>query len=138
MGRGRGVLDFGFSDVVRRRREYCYMMCTRRWMAFHWIHSTHLHQRIEQCNNNECTVLFSLHRAYVCVCTLLSMLLQGEKIFYLVRPTQAHIEAYERWTEDDSQSEVFFGDLADNVYQLHVKAGSTLLIPSGEAQLVGI
>lgn len=59
---------------------------------------------------------------------------QGEKIFYLIQPTQANLEAYERWHEEDAQSEIFLGDLVDHCYRCPVKAGTTLLIPSGECR----
>lgn len=58
--------------------------------------------------------------------------LKGEKIFYVLRPTEENLKAYEEWMNLKNQSEVFFGDLIkDPVYKLHVKEGNTLLIPTG-------
>jgi hypothetical protein len=37
-------------------------------------------------------------------------LLQGQKIFYLIRPTQANLSLYQRWMNSSTQSETFFGD----------------------------
>lgn len=35
---------------------------------------------------------------------------QGEKVFYLIRPTDVNLELYERWVSSSNQSEMFFGD----------------------------
>lgn len=37
-------------------------------------------------------------------------MLQGEKLFYLIKPTQANLMLYERWLSSSKQNEMFFGD----------------------------
>ncbi|CAM9881478.1 unnamed protein product [Ascophyllum nodosum] len=58
-------------------------------------------------------------------------ILQGKKEFLLVRPTQSNLELYEDWIRSPTQSQVFFGDLADICYRVVLNAGETLMIPSG-------
>ncbi|XP_055882880.1 lysine-specific demethylase 7A-like isoform X1 [Biomphalaria glabrata] len=57
--------------------------------------------------------------------------LRGEKVFYLIRPTQSNLMLYERWLSSSNQSEMFFGDQVDNCYRMIVKQGHTLFIPTG-------
>lgn len=57
--------------------------------------------------------------------------LQGEKIFYLIKPTLANLALYEAWSSSPNQSEVFFGDKVDKCYKCIVPQGTTLLIPTG-------
>ncbi|XP_049527858.1 histone lysine demethylase PHF8 isoform X2 [Dermacentor silvarum] len=57
--------------------------------------------------------------------------LRGEKIFYLIRPTQTNLSLYEHWMASANQSETFFGDQADACYRLTLTAGQTLFIPTG-------
>uniref|UniRef100_A0A3P8ZD69 Uncharacterized protein n=1 Tax=Esox lucius TaxID=8010 RepID=A0A3P8ZD69_ESOLU len=57
--------------------------------------------------------------------------LWGEKIFYLIKPTQANLALYEAWSSSHNQSEVFFGDLVDKCYKCVVPQGTTMLIPTG-------
>lgn len=35
---------------------------------------------------------------------------QGEKVFYLIKPTPANLALYQRWMKANNQSEMFFGD----------------------------
>ena len=56
---------------------------------------------------------------------------QGEKVFYLIRPTDQNLELYRRWSMSSNQSETFFGDLVDRCYKCTVKQGQTLFIPTG-------
>jgi len=35
---------------------------------------------------------------------------QGEKVFYLIRPSNANLGLYETWLNASNQSELFFGD----------------------------
>lgn len=60
------------------------------------------------------------------------LFLQGEKIFYLIRPASANISLYERWQSASNHSEMFFADQVDKCYKCTVKQGQTLFIPSGE------
>uniref|UniRef100_A0A6Q2X7Z3 Uncharacterized protein n=2 Tax=Esox lucius TaxID=8010 RepID=A0A6Q2X7Z3_ESOLU len=57
--------------------------------------------------------------------------LWGEKIFYLIEPTQANLALYEAWSSSFNQSEVFFGDKVDKCYKCVVPQGTTVLIPTG-------
>lgn len=58
--------------------------------------------------------------------------MQGEKIFYLIKPASANISLYERWQSAANHSEMFFADQVDKCYKCTVKQGQTLFIPSGE------
>ncbi|KAH7941591.1 hypothetical protein HPB49_015091 [Dermacentor silvarum] len=60
--------------------------------------------------------------------SVLYQVLRGEKIFYLIRPTQTNLSLYEHWMASASQSETFFGDLAGACYRLTLTAGQTLVI----------
>ncbi|KAH9496308.1 Lysine-specific demethylase 7A [Bulinus truncatus] len=57
--------------------------------------------------------------------------LRGEKVFYLIRPTQTNLMLYERWLSSSNQSEMFFGDQVDHCYRMVVKQGHTLFLPTG-------
>uniref|UniRef100_UPI00358F12BC histone lysine demethylase PHF8-like isoform X3 n=1 Tax=Myxine glutinosa TaxID=7769 RepID=UPI00358F12BC len=57
--------------------------------------------------------------------------LKGEKIFYLIKPTNANLALYERWSISSNQNEMFFGDQVDKCYRCVVKQGQTLFIPTG-------
>lgn len=57
--------------------------------------------------------------------------LQGEKIFYLIKPTPTNLALYEAWSSSPNQSEVFFGDKVEKCYKCVVPQGTTLLIPTG-------
>ena len=61
-------------------------------------------------------------------------LIKGEKIFYMIRPTEENLIAYEAWSrlEKSRQSEVFFGDKVDICYKCVIKQGQTLCIPTGQ------
>lgn len=64
-------------------------------------------------------------------------LIQGEKIFYLIKPASANISLYERWQSAANHSEMFFADQVDKCYKCTVKQGQTLFIPSGERAVTG-
>ncbi|XP_020290653.1 lysine-specific demethylase phf2-like isoform X2 [Pseudomyrmex gracilis] len=57
--------------------------------------------------------------------------LRGEKVFYLVKPTQANLQLYQHWMCSSTQSETFFGDQADACYKCVIKQGQTMMIPTG-------
>lgn len=59
------------------------------------------------------------------------LLLQGEKVFYLIKPTPTNLALYEAWSSSPNQSEVFFGDKVEKCYKCVVPQGTTLLIPTG-------
>lgn len=56
---------------------------------------------------------------------------QGEKIFFLIKPTSANLSLYERWRSSSNHCEMFFADQVDKCYKCTVKQGQTLFIPSG-------
>ncbi|KAF5914504.1 hypothetical protein HPG69_016455 [Diceros bicornis minor] len=57
--------------------------------------------------------------------------LWGEKIFYLIKPTDENLGLYESWSSSVTQSEVFFGNKVDKCYKCVVKQGHTLFVPTG-------
>ncbi|XP_006887287.1 PREDICTED: lysine-specific demethylase 7A [Elephantulus edwardii] len=57
--------------------------------------------------------------------------LWGEKIFYLIKPTDENLALYESWSSSVTQSEVFFGEKVDSCYKCVVKQGHTLFVPTG-------
>ncbi|XP_036030096.1 histone lysine demethylase PHF8 isoform X2 [Onychomys torridus] len=57
--------------------------------------------------------------------------LKGEKIFYLIRPTNANLTLFECWSSSSNQNEMFFGDQVEKCYKCCVKQGQTLFIPTG-------
>ncbi|CAI9624223.1 unnamed protein product, partial [Staurois parvus] len=57
--------------------------------------------------------------------------LWGEKIFYLIKPTDENLAKYEAWSSSVTQSEEFFGDKVDKCYKCVVKQGHTLFVPTG-------
>lgn len=63
---------------------------------------------------------------FLCLCV------QGEKIFYLIKPTKANLALYESWSSSPNQSEVFFGEKVDKCYKCVVKQGTTIFLPTGE------
>ncbi|TPX32699.1 hypothetical protein SmJEL517_g04205 [Synchytrium microbalum] len=58
-------------------------------------------------------------------------ILRGEKIFFFVEPTPANLEVYEKWSVSPNQADTFFPDLVDKCVKVRIKAGSTLMIPTG-------
>lgn len=59
--------------------------------------------------------------------------LQGEKIFFLIKPTSANLSLYERWRSSSNHSEMFFADQVDKCYKCTLKQGQSLFIPSGQS-----
>ncbi|XP_019851976.1 PREDICTED: lysine-specific demethylase 7B-like isoform X1 [Amphimedon queenslandica] len=55
----------------------------------------------------------------------------GEKVFYLIPPTEENLLLYEQWVLSSNQSEIFFGSQVKRCYCVHVHPGNTLFIPSG-------
>ncbi|CAF0968870.1 unnamed protein product [Brachionus calyciflorus] len=56
---------------------------------------------------------------------------KGDKIFYLIEPTEENLKLYENWNGLKNQSEVFFGDKVKNCYKFELHAGNTIFLPSG-------
>ena len=59
--------------------------------------------------------------------------LNGEKIFYIIKPTKQNLEKYEKWMALDHSCDHFFPDMLapDQCYRLNLYSGQTLLIPTG-------
>ena len=64
-------------------------------------------------------------------CLRVCFLLQGEKLFYLIPPTEENLLRYEEWVSSSNQSEVFFGDMTSSCYLATIRAGNTFFIPAG-------
>ena len=58
-------------------------------------------------------------------------ILSGAKTFFFVRPTPANLAAYEKWSGSEMQTSTWLGDLVDAVYKVELKAGNTMIIPTG-------
>ncbi|KAL5016594.1 hypothetical protein ScPMuIL_006183 [Solemya velum] len=58
-------------------------------------------------------------------------ILHGEKIFWLIPPTEKNIVAYENWILSAEQGNIFLGDQIKECQKIVLKAGSTFIIPSG-------
>ena len=57
--------------------------------------------------------------------------LRGQKVFWLIPPTDDNLKLYEEWTLSGRQGDVFFGDSVEKCGRVEVLAGNTLFIPSG-------
>ena len=60
-------------------------------------------------------------------------IMRGEKLFVLIPPSPSNYKAFLNWHREDLQETVFFADLVDECEVVRLKAGDTLLIPSGTA-----
>ncbi|KAI0653207.1 hypothetical protein C8Q70DRAFT_1037857 [Cubamyces menziesii] len=58
-------------------------------------------------------------------------ILSGAKVFYFIRPTPANLAAYERWSGTEVQNHSWLGDMCDEVFKVELKAGNTMIIPTG-------
>ncbi|CAI4232387.1 unnamed protein product [Auanema sp. JU1783] len=56
--------------------------------------------------------------------------LKGQKIFWMVEPTEANIRVYEEFIKNPEQTG-FFGDVVDRCVRVVLKPGDTMIIPSG-------
>ncbi|GMR30751.1 hypothetical protein PMAYCL1PPCAC_00946, partial [Pristionchus mayeri] len=56
--------------------------------------------------------------------------LEGEKIFFIIEPSEENIQKYERYLKDKTDFR-FFGDIVDKCTRVVIKAGQTLMLPSG-------
>ena len=69
---------------------------------------------------------------FTATCSLWGIfLLQGEKIFYFIEPTEENLRSFSQWVSSSNQGQVFFGEKVPKCYKLHVQQGNTLLIPTG-------
>ncbi|KAL7077963.1 hypothetical protein ACQ4LE_003453 [Meloidogyne hapla] len=58
-------------------------------------------------------------------------ILKGEKVFWLIEPTEENLKLYEEWILGGSINSCFFGKIVNKCTRLFLKQGSTLIIPSG-------
>ena len=61
--------------------------------------------------------------------------LRGQKVFYLIPPTEENLIRYEEWVMSSDQSEMFFGDIVPQCYICTVNQGNTLFIPTGSLHM---
>lgn len=56
----------------------------------------------------------------------------GSKVFYVVRPTDANLAAYAKWSgSHENQQNVWLGDWVDEVRKVTLRKGDTLILPAG-------
>ncbi len=55
---------------------------------------------------------------------------KGDKIFYLIEPTDENVKAYEKWLCVKNHSEMFLGDKVKACYKFEIKQGNTLFLPT--------
>ncbi|CAF1278220.1 unnamed protein product [Adineta ricciae] len=56
---------------------------------------------------------------------------RGEKIFYLIEPTDENLQKYAEWSRSQTESETFLGDCVTNCYKMHLREENTVFIPAG-------
>ena len=56
---------------------------------------------------------------------------KGEKIFYLIEPTEKNLSLYEKWSSLPNNTEVFFSDQVSKCYICEIKEGNTIFLPTG-------
>lgn len=57
--------------------------------------------------------------------------LRGSKTFYFIEPTEKNLKKYQKWSSSADQSTTFLGDLVKECYSVDIKAGNTMIIPTG-------
>lgn len=68
--------------------------------------------------------MFSVGRIYI-------LFFKGEKIFYLIEPTDENLQKYADWSNSPNESETFLGDCVTHCYKMHIREGNTILLPPG-------
>ncbi|CAF3224262.1 unnamed protein product [Rotaria socialis] len=58
-------------------------------------------------------------------------IVRGEKIFYLIEPTDENLQKYADWSNSPNESETFLGDCVSHCYKMHIREGNTILLPPG-------
>uniref|UniRef100_A0A7E4W909 [Histone H3]-dimethyl-L-lysine(36) demethylase n=1 Tax=Panagrellus redivivus TaxID=6233 RepID=A0A7E4W909_PANRE len=58
---------------------------------------------------------------------------KGQKIFYVVEPTEENLEKFVKWTNSENRSETWFGDCIprEEIHRVVIDPGKTVMIPSG-------
>ena len=57
--------------------------------------------------------------------------IRGEKVFYMIEPTDENLRKYQQWVSSSDQSEVFFGERVRKCYKVVLTSGNTFIIPTG-------
>ncbi|KZT54583.1 Clavaminate synthase-like protein [Calocera cornea HHB12733] len=59
-------------------------------------------------------------------------ILKGAKDFYFIKPTEANLAAYEKWSGSaELQAGTWLGDMVDEVIKVSLVEGNTMIIPTG-------
>ncbi|KAL4224329.1 Lysine-specific demethylase 2A [Mactra antiquata] len=58
-------------------------------------------------------------------------ILHGEKVFWLIPPTDKNLSKYENWVLSGKQGDAFLADSIEECQMLRLVAGNTFIIPSG-------
>ncbi|KAI8340251.1 hypothetical protein BC941DRAFT_348809 [Chlamydoabsidia padenii] len=58
-------------------------------------------------------------------------IIRGSKVFYFIEPTTKNLKKYQKWSSSPEQSTTFLGDEVKSCYSVHLKAGNTMIIPTG-------
>lgn len=58
-------------------------------------------------------------------------IIRGQKVFWLIPPTEHNIQLYEQWVLSGKQGDVFFGDTVEKCARIHLYDGYTFFIPTG-------
>ncbi|KAI9030664.1 hypothetical protein CLU79DRAFT_730933 [Phycomyces nitens] len=58
-------------------------------------------------------------------------IISGSKVFYFIEPTPKNLKKYQKWSSSPDQSSTFLGDQVKECYAVHLKAGNTMIIPTG-------
>jgi hypothetical protein len=58
-------------------------------------------------------------------------IVKGDKIFYLIEPTEENLNIYEDWNTLKNHSEIFLADRVKNCYKFELKQGQTVFLPAG-------
>lgn len=58
-------------------------------------------------------------------------IVKGEKIFYVIRPSEANNSLFWNWSDSRNRLHTFFADQVDECFKYTLKAGSTLFLPTG-------
>ncbi|RUS19741.1 hypothetical protein BC937DRAFT_87004 [Endogone sp. FLAS-F59071] len=66
-----------------------------------------------------------------CLMSVFYHILSGSKIFYFIPPTEKNLKKYERWSSSSDQPTTFLGDEVKECYSVELKAGNTMIIPTG-------
>uniref|UniRef100_T1KK51 [histone H3]-dimethyl-L-lysine(36) demethylase n=1 Tax=Tetranychus urticae TaxID=32264 RepID=T1KK51_TETUR len=58
-------------------------------------------------------------------------ILKGQKVFWLIPPSERNIQLFEQWVLSGKQSDIFFGDTVEQCARIRLYEGYTFFIPTG-------